>query len=395
MLSSEFAEDLFIEFFYLVSAQQIVIQSQDYLPLVNFYDRISVGSALTKNQAKFVIMLLDKYKAAAAQAGIDYASQLCALKWRTNFRVLDLGKRIYVEMRENKLEICVKFPYQLKKEFDAEIDDLKSAPRSHSFWDAEHKVRRLDFYHYNLIALHEFVVKHNFEIDDTFMNALADVEEIWQNSEHATPHSHIDIHGVQLKNANESANAWWQANKSHDPHKDLVLAKSMGFVLNQKPQNLLEKICHSQENSFWIKDMEEFLQLTKLFTGKICVLLDRSTTTMPWLQSMVAACDKNGVSRDEIKVCFRDNKDSTTGINAWIKAAGVGGSVDTGKILIFESKPAKWLFKPGIDVTMLVTNNIFPPTNSLARDWFSCHPCVIYLGDSKPTESKGQKIVEL
>jgi hypothetical protein len=24
-----------------------------------------------------------------------------------------------------------------------------------------------------------------------------------------------------------------------------------------------------------------------------------------------------------------------------------------------------------------------------------CHPCVIYLGDTRPTETKGQKIVEL
>jgi len=24
-----------------------------------------------------------------------------------------------------------------------------------------------------------------------------------------------------------------------------------------------------------------------------------------------------------------------------------------------------------------------------------CHPCVIYLSDTKPTETKGQKIVEL
>lgn len=395
MLSSEFAEDLFVEFFNLVSSQQIAIQSQDYLPLISFYDRISVGSALTKNQANFVIMLLDKYKAAAALAGIDYAARLSALQWRVGFRVLDLGKRIYVERRDNKLEICVKFPYQLKKEFDAEIDNRHSSPWPHSTWDAENRVRRLDFYHYNLIALYEFVVEHGFEIDDTFMNALADVEEIWENSDHATPHSHIGIYGIELKNANEAADAWYQAKKSHDLYKDLVLAKSMGFVLKQKPRNLVEKICHSQENSFWIKDMAAFLQLTKLFTGKICVLLDRSITTMPWLHSMVAACDENGIGRDDIKVCFRDKKDSATEVNAWIKAAGVGGSVDTGKILIFESKPAKWLFKPGIDVTMLVTNNIFPPTNSMARDWFGCHPCVIYLGDQKPTASKGQKIVEL
>jgi hypothetical protein len=157
----------------------------------------------------------------------------------------------------------------------------------------------------------------------------------------------------------------------------------------------VEKIAASQENSFWMKTNQEFFQLAKSCPGKICVLLDRSSATLPWLQSFVADAEKSGVSREEIKVCFRDSKESTTGLNDWIKIAGVGGKVETGRILIFESKPAKWLFKADNDVTLLVTNNIFPPTNTMARDWFMCHPCVIYLGDTRPTETKGQKIVEL
>jgi hypothetical protein len=169
----------------------------------------------------------------------------------------------------------------------------------------------------------------------------------------------------------------------------------MGFLYQEKPLNLAEKIASRSENTFWIKDNKDFFALTKLFSGRICVLLDRSSATLPWLQNFVADADKNGVSREEIKVCFRDSKDADSGLNEWIRIAEVGGRVETGKILIFESKPAKWLFKFSNDVTLLVTNNIFPPTNIMARDWFSCHPCVIYLGDTKPTETKGQKIVEL
>jgi len=109
----------------------------------------------------------------------------------------------------------------------------------------------------------------------------------------------------------------------------------------------------------------------------------------------VADADAQGVSRDEIKVCFRDSRLQDTGINEWIKLAGVGGKVESGRLLIFESRPAKWLFKDTSDVTLLVTNNVFPPTNVITRDWFNSHPCVIYLGDIKPSETKGQRIVEL
>ena len=394
MLSSEFAEDIFTEFYHWVSQQKISIQGQDFSPISSFHEKIINDSELTKNQANFLIKLLEKYKTMSAMAGFDYRSQLQDIKWRKEFRVLDLSKKIYVELRENKLEICLKFPYQLKKEFEDEIERRETL-HAHSFWDANDKVRRLDFYHYNLIALYEFVCKHNFEIDDTFMNVLSDVEEIWQNSEDAVPYSELGTYGVQLKNASDETLEWWQSNKAGSISKDLLLAKSMGFLYQEKPRNLVEKIAASQENSFWMKNNQDFFELAKSCPGKICVLLDRSSATLPWLQSFVADAEKSGVSREEIKVCFRDNKESTTGLNDWIKIAGVGGKVETGRILIFESKPAKWLFKADNDVTLLVTNNIFPPTNTMARDWFMCHPCVIYLGDTRPTETKGQKIVEL
>ena len=394
MLPSEFAEDIFVEFYKLVAQQKISIQGQDFSPISSFHEKIINGSELTKNQANFLIKLLEKYKTMSAMAGFDYRSQLQDIKWRKEFRVLDLSKKIYVELRENKLEICLKFPYQLKKEFEDEIERRETL-HAHSFWDADDKVRRLDFYHYNLITLYEFVCKHNFEIDDTFMNVLSDVEEIWQNSEDIIPRSEITIYGVALKNATETTQQWWEEHRSNDPLKDLLLAKSMGFLYQEKPRNLVEKIAASQENSFWIKSNQDFFELSKSFSGKICVLLDRSSATLQWLQSFVADAEKSGVDREEIKVCFRDNKESTTGLNEWIKIAGVGGKVETGRILIFESKPAKWLFKSNNDVTLIVTNNIFPPTNTMARDWFMCHPCVIYLGDTRPTETKGQKIVEL
>ena len=394
MLPSEFAEDLFTEFYHWVSQQKISIQGQDFSPISSFHEKIINGSELTKNQANFLIKLLEKYKTMSAMAGFDYRPQLQDIKWRREFRVLDLSKKIYVELRENKLEICLKFPYQLKKEFEDEVAS-RDALHVHGLWDPDAKVRRLDFYHYNLIALYEFACKHNFEIDDTFMNVLSDVEEIWQNSEDAIPYSEFGTYGVQLKNASDETAEWWQSNKAGSTDKDLLLAKSMGFLYQEKPRNLVEKIAASQENSFWMKTNQEFFQLAKSCPGKICVLLDRSSATLPWLQNFVADAEKNDVSREEIKVCFRDNKESTTGLNNWIKIAGVGGKVETGRILIFESKPAKWLFKESNDVTLLVTNNIFPPTNTMARDWFMCHPCVIYLGDTKPTETKGQKIVEL
>lgn len=396
MVSSIFIEDVFLRFYSLVQSGQLSVQHQDFSPILSFHTKIEEDSKLTKNQADYVLKILEKYKNLAGMHGVDYKDCLKNPQWKQEFRVLDLSKRIYIEKNNSgRLEICLKFPYQLKKEFDEEINvNLPNSQRV-SHWDSEDKVRRLSLYDFNLIAIYEFACKHNFDIDDSFMSVLADVEEIWQNSEDVIPYCEVSNTVVNLRNASDDVREKWLYTHTQSYDNDLLMAKSMGFLLKKSPKTLMEKIAASPENMFWIKTHQEFFSLVTNVHGRVCIILDRSTPSLPWLQNFVAIADTCGISRGDIKVCFRENKDSKLGINEWIKAAGVGGKVEDGKILIFESKPAKWLFKDDQDVKMLVTNNIYPPTNSLARDWFSSHPCVIYLGDTKPTEQRGQKIVEL
>ena len=396
MSSSLFAEDIFQLFSQLVDSGQVKVQHQDHSPVVSFYTKLLQQEPLTKNQADYVVKILEKYQHAAMIAGLDYSGSVKNFQWKQPFRILDLTKRIYVERTSaGQLEVCVKFPYQLKKEFDNQINSYQLTSTRFNNWDADQKLRRLNLYDFNLIALYEFANRNNFQIDDTFMNVLADVEEIWQNQEEILPASDIINDRVQLVNATAEAEQWFNLCWVGETDKDLLTAKHMGYSYRGQPKNINEKIAAHAENSFWIRTNDKFFDLYKNITGKTAVMLDRTGDTLTWLQKFVTDADAQGVNRDEIKVCFRDSKDRDTGINEWIKLAGVGGKVETGRLLIFESRPAKWLFKDLDDVTLLVTNNVFPPTNVIARDWFNSHPCVIYLGDIKPSEIKGQKIVEL
>ncbi len=173
MLNSVFAEDVFSKFCLLVDTGMVSVQNQDFMPINSFHSKILDGSQLTKNQANYIIKLLEKYKNLSAAAGFDYRNDLPNLQWKDSFRVLDLTKKIYVEKRDNgRLEICLKFPYQLKKEFDEEINVNLSNSNRVSHWDHEEKVRRLSFYEFNLISLYEFACRHNFEIDESFMRVV-------------------------------------------------------------------------------------------------------------------------------------------------------------------------------------------------------------------------------
>ena len=302
---------------------------------------------------------------------------------------------MFVEMdASGRPMVCMKFPYQLKKSFEEEFPSKNHADNS-NFWDHDQKIRKLSLYDHNLIHIHEFVKKHGFEIDDTFLIALGEVEEIWQSSESVIPCCDIIDDRVSLINAPDDALEYFSNNLTGKLDSDLMLAKSMGYLYQLKTVFDLVRLTANASNAFWIKENTNFLQLVKSINGKVCVILDRASRSRDWIKSFVVDADAVGVSRDDIKICFRLTKDEDHGFNQWIKDAGLGGKVEDGKIYIFNHKPAKWLFKDNNDVKLLASNNLFPSTNTLAKDWFSSHPCVIYLGDIKPSEQRGQKIVEL
>ena len=396
MLSSVFAEDIFLKFYDLVLFRNLPVQGSDFSPILSFGEKLLAGEQLTQNQASYIVKILEKYKIMSADAGYDYKNALGTLTWKNPFRVLDLSKKIWVRQEEDgKIWVCLKFPYQLKKEFEEEIVGEKQwLPLS--VWDAEQRIRKLSLYDFNLVHLYDFAVKHTFEIDESFMTVLADIEEIWQNQDKVLPYSTFSaIKGVELINASNEVLEWWRQQPIATVSDQLLLAKSMGYPLLKQPRTLAEKIASSNENSFWIKNNSDLFELYKNITGKMCVILDRTSNTLEWLKNFINDADHQGISRSDTRVCFRESKDSKNGINDWIKEMGLGGKVEDGKILIFEYKPAKWLFKNFNDVTIVVTNNLYPTTNQLSRDLFNSHPCVIYLGDIKPSEQKGQKIVEL
>ena len=394
MLMSNYVEDIFIEFYENSQAMSVPIQRQDSAACSSFYQHLIVGNQLTQNQANYILKLLNKYKNLSSLANFDYSQDIINPIWKNSFRSIDYSKKIFVEKtNDGNIFICLKFPYQLKKEFEDEFE--KNSDRKTSFWDHEEKIRKLNIYDFNLVQVYEFVKSHNFEIDDTFMIALGEVEEIWQNQDKILPKSTIVDGNVKLLNCSGEVSEWWNSNKTGILEDDLLLAKNMGYILDKNPENPIEKIASTLSNSFWIKDNKQFLNLINPISGKICIVLDRVGRSIEWMQKFAENVDECGIPRDQVKVCFRADKNEDQSFNQWIKDNKFGGKVDDGKILIFNYKPAKWLFKELNSVKMLVSNNLYPSTNNIARDWFNAHPCVVYLGDIKPSEAKGQKIVEL
>ena len=303
-----YIEDIFVEFYETVITRGINLQQQDQSAANSFYYVIDGGKELTQNQANFLLKILQKYKMMMLSAGLDYRDALLEPKWKKEFRVLDFSKKVFVEKdTTGAVWVCAKFPYQLKKEFDDEFEE-KQHGWSMSTWNHERKLRQLNVYDTNLIQLYEFAIRHNFEIDETFMIALGEVEEIWQNQDQVLPSCNIVGNMVVLENSSDETFAWWEEHFTGNIDSDLLLAKSMGYPYSGKPHTTIEKIAASTKNSFWIKSNKEFFEIYKSVNGKVCVVLDRTADILSWLKEFVADADAAGISRDEIKVCFRETR---------------------------------------------------------------------------------------
>lgn len=391
-----YIDDVFLEFYNRILLNISQVNNQDLMAMGSFFNLIGSNEPVTQAQSKYILKLLEKYKTAVISPDFDYRAQLADPKWKQPFRVLDETKRISIEVDDSaKPWICLKHPFGLKEKFNQEV--IQNGQRDAGIWDPDLKIRKFPPYTINFVLLQKFINDHNFEVDESFLEYTATVEEIWQESMNFLPYCDVVDNTVILKNSNESTNEYFEKHKTENIFDNLLLAKSLGFKLENltKPENLVEKITVTTATNFWLKEVDKFFDLYKNINGHVCVIVDDSVSVKSWIENFVTTGLKNGVSADEMRVCFRSRNDDDPEFNNWIKNNNLGGPIENARLLIFKNKPPKWLFKDNIDVKIIVVNRPFPPSSLIAQHWFSNHHCVIYLDELRPSVIKEKNIVNL
>lgn len=396
MAKNTYIEDIYIDFHEKLLGIYSTINPQDLSASNSFYNLLDSGGKITEAQSRYMLKLLEKYKNVMISNNFDYTEQLSSPVWKHPFRVLDDTKRISVETDTNGANwICLKHPFALKDIFNKEV--VNNDRNITSVWDPEARVRRVPAHSLNLVLLQDFISKNNFIIDDSFLDYAANVEEIWQESENFLPQCKIVNNEVVLVNACESAENFFNKNKSNNINENLLLAKQLGYKLEnlQNPENLVEKIASKLETKFWLKDIAKFFDIYKTISGQVCVIVDDNSDPKEWIEKFIITARENSVNSDEIRVCFRTRNNEDPEFNHWIKENHLGGPVDNARLLIFKNKPPKWLIKDKVDVKIIVVNKPFPPSSMISQTWISNHHCVIYLDKLRPSITKEKHIVDL
>jgi hypothetical protein len=363
-------------------------------PLWNFYDLLSEDKPLTKSQANFVIKILKQYKSQVESLDYDLDEILKNPIWRHPFRVLDQTRKISVEQDDQGvIWYCFQFPYSFKEIFDATFD-LQYAKSNLSKWEPDRKLRKINLYYLNFLAVDDFVKQHNFMIDESYLDAKSQIEEVLNFQESVNKTSHIHDEKVILKNSAAETYDYFNSNRSDIVHRDLLLAKKLGHLFETpNPENIFEKISSQESNHFWSRDITTFFDIYKNLQGKACVILDQQIDYRKWVNDFVNLADNNFISRKKIKVCFREDKNSE--FNKWVKDNDIGGKIADGEIYIFLNAPAKWLYEDLDSVSIVVMTDIIPNTNKYVQYLIAHHPLVICLNEKKPTSLREIKIVDL
>jgi hypothetical protein len=397
MLSSVYTEDIFLEFYYLVDRNIVSVEHRDVEPIESFYNTINSGKQLTRSQSNFIIRILSKYihniedKIDGVKETIDNP------KWKNSFREVDNTRSISLHVDENHVKyLLVKFPFAFK---DTYAKEFTGGSRNLSVWDIELKVQKIKLLDVNLVSFVDLARKHKFEIDSTVIDAVDTVEEYWNDQLDYIPYSVVEEQLVQLKNATESSINYFEKHKTGNIDQDLFLAKTLGYTAhNREPITFIDRIVTSDENKFWIKTTESLLTILKNINNwPVVIVLDRATDTIDWCNQFINTLTETGNQDIKTKICFRYPNTEAKGsaFNHWIKDSGFGADMKEGQVFICNHKLPKWMLKDEFDVKIVISNGIFPSTNTTTESLIDSHHTVFFLGDIKPSEKRKKKIVEL
>jgi hypothetical protein len=397
MLSSVYTEDIFLEFYYLVDRNIISVEHRDAEPIESFYSTINSGKQLTRSQSNFIIRILSKYIHNIEDKIEGVKETIENPKWKNSFREIDNTRSLSLHVDENHVKyLLVKFPFAFK---DTYAKEFTGGSRNLSVWDVELKVQKIKLLDVNLVSFVDLARKYKFEIDSTVIDAVDTVEEFWNDQLDYIPYCVVEDQAVNLKNATESSIDYFEKHKTGNIDQDLFLAKTLGYTAyNREPITFIDRIVTSDENKFWIKTTESLLTILKnINKWPVVIVLDRATDTIDWCSQFIDTLTETGNQDIKTKICFRYPNTETRGsaFNQWIKDSGFGADMKEGQVFICNHKLPKWMLKDEFDVNILVSNGIYPSTNTTTESLIDSHHTVFFLGDIKPSEKRKKKIVEL
>lgn len=387
-----YAEDLFTLFYNIVIDNNISIDYVEEIVCNNIYAVCANNDNLSESQKTYIKCILEKYKCILEKYttlpffyGFDYSNLLSNLTFKNIMNSNKILKHMVVNKCPDRGGYKIYCTVPLNKH-DYYCDLFQSRLNPGNSIASTRKQFMIEF---NVLAINpntllDVASEHEFVVDASVTHLADEYNNAVRRSAEITPHS-IVTDTVILQNATTDTIAYFNKHKTGEIEYDKFLAKRLGYpVCGIENVSPFDKIVSSSTTTFWTTDALPIFELYKKTKCKIAVLVDAYDEFKPWISNFVDVSKTAGVAPGAIKVCYREKK-ADSEFNKWVKDNNLSGSVDSGDIYILNHKPPKWIFKNPDFINLIVTTRLFPSSMIITKHWFESHPCVIYLGDTKPT----------
>jgi hypothetical protein len=396
MVTSVYVEDLFLSFYNLTKKRLVSVDYKDQSAIFSLAETLNDNKPITKSQSNLILRLLDKYQTAADKHIPGVGVTILTPSWKMAFREVDNSKKLSLETDSNHIVfILAKFPFAFKETF---LKEFLLDSRSTATWDPELKVQRIKLLDVNIVSFIEAARKHRFEIDYNLIDLVERVEELWSDEDNYVPHAVIKDNSVHLVNASQEVIEYYQNNKTENFNHNILLAKSMGYVLKSNCENFVEAIAANHSNKFWITSVADTIKIiSSAEQYPAVIILDRASNAVEWTKNFVDEYLNCNLPVSDLKICYRFTNTEPGGkeFNEWVKDQELGKDLTTGKIFICLHKPPKWMIKDEFKFKAVITNAIYPSMNTNTDAILDSHSLVIYSSSIKPSEKRNNKIVEL
>jgi hypothetical protein len=335
----------------LALTQSSSFDDNDEVAATDFLNLVMLNKPLTKKQGIYLCKIMLKYKD-RVQDTLDIENKIKECTWKNEFRVLDQERKISLEKKDEIYWIHFKFPYSFKTTFDTIFKDNDTV-----IWDNEIKTNKIQLYECNLLKVLEFAREHQFAVDDQLIIVEALCDEIEEQRSMIEFYSSMSNGSIQLNNCSSETLEYFNNRRSGKFYEDLLLSKKMGLQYKGELSTpLLEKIFKSQQNNFNIS-LENLVEFYQTFQQDIYITINKSKNYISWTKEFVDQLEQHGISKSQIKICFREKNSENKEFNQWIKDNKLGGPIDNENIFLFLGSPAKWIFKNKKDLSVFVTNS--------------------------------------
>lgn len=380
-----FIEDIFLRLSNCgphVFANRLSIGMYDNTIIHSIGMQLDTGVALTAKQATLAMRMLTKYKTQlTVHLGVNVQPYLDEPKYRLGVRQLNDHK--YISLQDNTIQVGFSYNPQLievirtyKANVHKRCGDI--------IWQAETKTWNFPLREDNIAFIMRELLPYEFDVDETLMQYMHDMNAITQNVDRYIPMITFDGEAFKFKNTHSAI----PSPKSNDVLSALFYAKTYGVTTwDDSIVSLIDNANIDEITQSILTNVDGIISVNSELPIEVlgpamshvgsCLIIIPGGTELESLVTCMELLTSVGVEAHDIAVLFRIGNKSGKYFNQYVKTKSINNQIsNTTRIAFVMGRLPKPLVTLQKQFDLIINLGISSPHYTL-KNYIKQHHCVV------------------